>query len=555
MISIFIDYKLTRFQHEIKHAFSFIFQTLGYSFCFIADTGQLKENDILFIYGYTDPTAEELKSIAQHYITIFIQSEPDLFDAKTYNPEKLRKALKTVKLLSQTPVISVRSFDYPAENFSDRAIHAGKINFDLVGNVFFHLAGMEPQIDKTRDAEGYYPEEASVFNPFRDIPYVDNLLWLVDSMIREHTRAKGVYIAKKQVWPEAQQAAITLSHTVDNLQKWNYPALILSVASDLVLFATFNWAQFWQSVKGKFRFLFTNYEQNWNFEEFRKPEKESSCKSTWFISADKNELINYQLDDADLQEEIRMLQKEGHDVGLLLTADKLSRDEFVSRKQIMLHQLHKVQVGIRQLHYRVNETLLDLYDRITPSFSQSTARKEEPGYVNGISVPFQPWHAGLPAPYWELPTVMLDRQLWLTRYKVLKLDAAKHQAKKFFQNTLRSGGIFGVDFSISCHADIHYIPKLYAYLLALVKSANTWITTAEEIAAWWQKRSKVTIDENEYEISVFFPEDMEHFTLQVLNVDKIREVEGLNYTVDGNLITFNDVRAESLAVVRLNKET
>ncbi len=49
MISIFIDYKLARYQHEIKYAFSFIFQTLGYGFCFISDTGQLKDNDILFI--------------------------------------------------------------------------------------------------------------------------------------------------------------------------------------------------------------------------------------------------------------------------------------------------------------------------------------------------------------------------------------------------------------------------------------------------------------------------------------------------------------------------
>ncbi|MDZ4181344.1 MAG: hypothetical protein U1B83_00600, partial [Candidatus Cloacimonadaceae bacterium] len=277
MVSIFIDYKLQRFQREIKYAFSFILQSLGYSYSFISDTGQLKPNDILVVYGYTDPTVEELKSLARKYITIFIQSDPDLFDPKSYNPEKLRKSIREIKLLSPTPVISARKFDYPAENYSESDIHAGKINFDLVGNVFFHLASLEEQIDRHNLENGYYNESAGAFYNYRETAYVDNMLWLLDSMIKEHTRAKGRYIVQKHFWPEGQQAAVTLSHSVDDLQKWNLSSMILSVADDFSMLVTFKWRQLMHAISGKFRYLFTNYELYWNFEEFRNLERDSNC--------------------------------------------------------------------------------------------------------------------------------------------------------------------------------------------------------------------------------------------------------------------------------------
>ena len=319
------------------------------------------------------------------------------------NPEKLRRSLKTIKLLSQTPVISARSFSYPAENYSESEVHAGKINFDLVGNLFFHLAGLEAQIDPTRDADGCFPDEASQFNPHRDTPYVDNLLWLIDSMIKEHTRAKGIHIVQKQYWPQAQEGAALLSHSVDDLQKWNYSELFLSVGSDLAMLFSLSWRQLLHSIGSKFRFLFTNVELYWNFAEYRQLEEDAGFRSVFYIAPEKNEYINYNLDDADLQEEIQQLTRAGHDVGLLLAPDKPTRDEFVSRKQIMLHQLRKDQIGIRQLHYRSSDVMRDLHNKLGPSHSQCTARRDTPGFVSGISVPYQPWIGGLKTNWWELP--------------------------------------------------------------------------------------------------------------------------------------------------------
>jgi len=552
MISIYIDFKLQRYQREIKYAFSFVLSTLGYSHCFISDTGQLKENNILMIYGYSDPTNEELTAIARHYITIFIQSDPDLFDPHGYTPEKLRKNLKEVKLLSPTPVISARKFDYPAINYSESDVHAGKINFDLIGNVWFHLASMEQVIDSVHIENGYYPDSASAFYNYRETPWVDNLLWLLDSMIKEHTRAKGRYIVQKHYWPEAQQGTVCLSHGVDTLQKWSMSSLLLSVADDLMMLFTFKWGRLFHELGGKFRYLFTNDELYWNFEEFRKLERDSKCRSTWFIAAESNEYIDYTLDDPDLQEEIQHLNRENCEIGLLTTADKLNRDDFMTRKQVMLHLLHKDQIGIRQLGFKTNAQLRDLHNKLSPSYSQSEAYHETPGYKNGFCIPWHPWIGSAKASFPEIPLVFRDRYWVVNKYKNLQLDDAKHQLKKFFQHCMRVHGIFALDTRVASWTDLSYMDKLYPYVLALIKSTNAWITTAAEISTWWEKRSKVTIDEGEYEISVYFPDDLDHFTLQIFGEAKIKEIDGVTARIDDNTIKFSAVKANSIAVVRLH---
>lgn len=96
--------------------------------------------------------------------------------------------------------------------------------------------------------------------------------------------------------------------------------------------------------------------------------------------------------------------------------------------------------------------------------------------------------------------------------------------------------------------------KLYAYALALLKAGRVWVPTPAELTAWWDKRNRVTIEESDYEISIYFPDEMEHFALQVLNEDKIREVDGLPARVEGNMVYFTGVPAEAIAVIRLNRE-
>ncbi len=551
MISIVIDTKLSRFQREIKFTLGFICQTLGYNHRFIDDLDKLKQQDILLIYSFTEPTVDELKTLASRYITFFIPCDPDFYDPKAYSADRLRRSLREIKLLTLTPVIASRKFEYPAENYTESEINGGKINFDLVGNVFLQLSNLEERSDSDSLEKGYYPDSASAFYQYRETPIVDNLLWLLNSMLIEHCRSKKSHVAQKLFWPAGQKAAVLLSHSIDDLQKWDLSSIILSVADDLSLLFTLKWKQLGHILSGKLKYLFTNYELYWNFEEFRKLERESNLRSTYYLATESTDQIDYTLEDPDLQEEIQQILREGHDIGLLATTDKMNRDDYLTRKQILLHQLNKEQIGIRQLGYQINDTLRDLHNKINPGFSQSTCFYALPGYKNGMSLPWHPWINGAKADYLEIPTIYRDEHLKINKHNHIQLEDAKHQIKKFFQQVLRTHGIFSIDFSIASFADIRYMPKLYPYILALVKSSNTWQTTAAELSKWWEKRAKVTIDEGEYEIGVLFPDDIESFALCIHGEAKITEVEGTNTRTEGNTVFFSNQKSGAFGVIRL----
>ncbi|MDZ4121645.1 MAG: hypothetical protein U1C33_04450, partial [Candidatus Cloacimonadaceae bacterium] len=426
-----------------------------------------------------------------------------------------------------------------------------KINFDLVGNIFMHLAHLEPQFDIQRDAEGYYPDSASAFYSSREIPYVDNLLWLLDSMIKEHSLSKKQYLVQKAYYPEAQQVSVLLTHTVDELRKWDWHRILLSTVDDIVMLITFKWPQLFRNIASKFRYLFTNIEMYWNFEEFNSLEREFGFKSTYFFAAEQCPDIDYSLDDPDLQTEIVNILREGNEIGLLATDDKLNRDDFVTRKQIMLHQIHKQEIGIRQNGYKMNETLKDLHQKLSPRYDCSSAFIDAPGFKEGISLPYYPWISSLKANYLQLPTLFRDKYLKVNKFRYIQLEDAKHQIKKLFHSSMKTRGVFAIDFSVASYAEIPYCKKLYEYILALIESSNVFLTTPLELCAWWEKRSKITIEEGEYEISVLFKDDVEHFVLHLFGDRKIAEISGMAAKIEGNMIKFANVKADSIAIIRL----
>jgi len=554
MISIMIDSELAQYAREIKHTFGFIFQSLGYNHRTISNPDQLRHNDILIIYSLSQPALEYLEAIAQHYVLIHIIADPKLFDYRAMSPDQLRRYIREIKLLTMTPVISERKFDLPAEHISDPLAQFGKINFDVIGNAFFHLAELEPLIDKHRDANGYFPDEASAFYQWRDFPYVESMLWLIDSLIKELCRVKKQYLVQKAYYPEGQQACVMLTHSVDKLQKWDFNRIVLSTVDDLVMLFTFKWQQLFRNIGSKMRYLFTNYEMYWNFDEYRTLERDFNQKSTYFFAAEPGADVDYHLDDTDLQEEIAGILREGHEIGLLATEDKLNRDDFVARKQILLQQIHRSELGIRQSHYLQNDTIQDLHQKLSPRFGSSTSFKETPGYKKGIACPHYAWVNSLKSTFLEIPVVYRESFLRINKYRHISLEDAKQQIKKYFHSTTRIRGVFCIDFTISGFTDTPYCKKLYEYILALLKTAKLWQTTGLELATWWEKRARVVIEEGEYEIGINFPDDLGHFVLQTFNDVRIKEIVGSPASIDGNLIKFSNIKADSYAVIRIQQE-
>ncbi len=552
MISIYTDYKLERYQKEIKYSFNFIFHTLGYSHRYIDDIQKLRESDILLIYGLLAPTAEELKQISRHYITVFIQADPNLYDPKGYSIEKIRRSIRETKLLTLTPVISELKFTYPAENYSEKKIHGGKINFDLAGNVFFHLSEFESQIDPQRDQYQCFPDEARLFYQWRETPIVHNLLWLIDNMLMEHSKAKKQIIARKCLYPEHQIMAAILTHSVDDLQKWSFNSLLLSVVDDFIMLFTLKIMQLFRSIAGKLKYLFTNYEVYWNFVEYLDLEQQFNSRSTFFVAAEENADIDYTLEDTDLQEDIGKIKAAGSEIGLLATNDKPNREDYITRKQILSHNIGTQSIGIRQFDFRIHDQIRELLQQVRPAYSNSLCYQSMPGFKNGVAIPYQPWFGGTISSHYEIPLSFRDIYLRLTRNRIVSLEDAKVQFKKIYQAVRKVHGVLCLDFTLANYAEIHYCGKLYQYILALLNSENIYKATCMELADWWKKRERVTIEESDYELSVFFPDELDHFCLTVSSEFQIAETSGVEVDIQGNLFRFSGIKKGTIALIRFS---
>ncbi len=553
MISVLIDLKLDKYSREIKYSFGYIFETLGLSHRFITDPAHLRQNDILIIYGLLEPITSELNTLAQQFVTIFIQADAKLYEPAGYTPEQLRRIIRDIKLFSQTPVISEKRFEYPAENYIEKNICAAKINFDLVGNVFYHLGVREELADRQRAPEVCFADSSSAFQNWREIPFTDNFLWLLDNLLKEQVKVKKQYIVQKHYWPHAQEMAIALTHSVDDLQKWDWNSIILGIVDDLLLLFRFRWRTLINNLFSKLKYIFTNYEIYWNFQEYLALEKENKVHSTWFIAAEASGDIDYSIDDADLQDEIRSIQKHGGEIGLLTSDDKLGRDEYLARKKIMLRQLQKEQLGIRQQFFRQPNITQDLQQKLCPLYNCSSAFQENPGFKHGMAFPYHRWVSGIKSNHYDLPVAFRDILLKIRKFQLVKVEDAKLMLKKIMQTARRHKGIFCLDFTVANFTDIPYCNKLYSYALALFRAEKAWMATCGEIADWWIKRCNVTIDESEFEISVLFPDKLESFVIQITGEVKVANISGAAAKVERSSIFFSGLEAGTVAVIQLQK--
>jgi len=551
MVSVLIDCKVEKYAREIKYAFDYVFKTLGYSHQFITNASLLKPYDIFLIYGLIEPTLSELQKLAKHYITIFIQADARLFDPSGYAPEQVRRLLRDIKLLSQTPIIAEKKFVHPAENYTEQDISACKVNFDLIGNVFYHLAHYEEQLYKTADPNLPESDSNSPFRQWKDIPYMDTLLWLLDNLIQEQVKAKARYVVKKQYWPQGQDMAIALTHTVDNLQKWYWNSIFFSIADDLITLVTFRWKQLLRNVWSKLKYIFTNMEMYWNFQEIQALEREHQFHSTWFIAAKRTAGIDYSLDEPDLQDELRMLLRNGNEVALLATDDKSNREDWVTRKQILLRQIQKEQVGIRQADYKLNDKLRDLHQKLLPRYDASSSFQDNTGFKHGMAFPYIPWTNSLEANHLELPVSFRDNALKLNRFNIVELEAAKQVLKKVFQAVRRCRGLFCLDFTVANFYDIPFCQKLYEYLFAMIAAEQAWVATCTEIADWWEKRFRVIIEDLEYEICLSFPEALDSFIIQLVGTAPVDSINFHDAKLDGNRISFFHIQPNDKAFVYL----
>ncbi len=560
MISVFIDNKLDVYQREIRYTFDFIFKTLGYNYKYIRKSSEAGEQDIIFAYSLTQPTDEELLLLGEDRVIFYSPVEIDLYDPAKLDRETIHSMLKEIAFEKKpVPVLASGSLNSPIAFNIGKTHFIGRFLFDLIGNVYFNLSHSGAKESSRKDAFGRVRDDAYPFTSYSSFPYINMFLWLIDSTIHHAMERQPGYVLRKAVWPKAEEAAASLTFTVNRLQKWTFPRFIASFFEDFLLFMTLKWKIWVRSFGSKFKYLFTNIEQYWNFDAILDILREHKLKSTFFFAVEKTGKTgaDYTLDDEDLQEIVKSMIENGHDIGLLGSFEQYKSEKMKEHKDMLRNTFDIRDLGIRQDRYRWDaEITPELHNKMNMLYDSTIAFNERNGFKNGIAYPYNPYTKKLAAKrhfqFVEMQPVFCDEHTRLSRHRSLSLDKSQMVIRKLIQSVTDVNGHIVFDFNTSNFCDIPHNDKLLDYTIDLLTQGNIYIATMHDIARWWNRRERIQIYENPNEIMIYVQDSVNRFTVELLGKMKILTIDGADYILKGKNIRFKDVKPGTTITIRLD---
>ena len=569
MIAIYIDKSINKFQNEIKYTFDFMFKTLGYEYKYIKRLDQLLENDILFFYGLIEPNDKEAYVLAFHKIMFYIPVESVLMQPGFLKKEQIQEYVREIKYLKNTPIISTREIDTPIFYYKNEDLFYGSYKFDLVGNIFFNLINYEQfnRNDIIRDKYSRIPDSDSNFSEYAFYPYINALLWLMEQSIQDAVKErKSYFILKKEYWPQAETFAVAFSHNVEKLKKWNFLSIIKTTLSDIFIFYKVRYII--NNIVSKIKFIVTNIEEYWNFDVIEDIENIFHIRSTFFFGVESQspEDIDYTLQEDDIKSEIINQIEKNNEVSLLASSSSYKDDIIQRQKEKLVELLKTEKIGIRQNLLKYDQEITTGYhNKYDFYYDSSRSFYEQNGYKNGIGFPFYNYSINRENTYdqdrkffksncLEIPLTFSDRALMLSKVKLIKFEKAKNIAESLIESIETYNGIITFNFSVQNFSDIRYDKQLYSYILEKITEKNVYINTYMEVANWWKKREAVIITEEKFGIYLYFPYDMEKFTVSIFGKFNIYEVEGTeNKIVDKKVFLF-DIKSDTKVKIKLTAE-
>ncbi len=566
MIAVYIDNKIEKYYEEIYYTLDFIFQTLGYEYKCITKLDQLNDNDILFYYGLIEPNEREAHILAFNKILFYVPVEITLYSVQNFEIEKLKNLLKNISLVGNiVPVFSKQILKTPVLFSSNEKLYYGKFLFDIIGNIFFSLVNHYTHISCSDENSGKISDSDTFLLEYSLFPYINAFLWLMDNFLQNSIKEKQTHIlVKKDFWPAAENFAVCISHTVDHLQKWNYSSIITSTINELMMFykVRYNFKSFFSKLK----YLMTNIEEYWNFEEIYEIEDKYKVNSTffWGVESNSKDDADYLIDEPDVEEEINRIKEKGNEIALLASSKSYRSDTHANQKKSLLNAINEKNIGVRQNKFKFDFDITpELHNKNNYLYDSSMSFLDHTGFKNGIGFPYRIFPRGkkdktgktgkqFKKNCLEIPLTFSDNSLKLSKVKILSMEKAAELIDKLMKSVNNVNGLFSLDLSVPNFADINYTRTLFDQMLKNLHQKKIFWGTYKEIAAWWEKRESVLIKELSRDMfSVYFPAEIKKISISFYGNFKFHEIKGAENNILGNRIIFKDVKADTNVIIKL----
>jgi hypothetical protein len=449
---------------------------------------RLSESQIKYTLFHLFQHWKEDKSIASLFVFESSQAlKPEHHTNKILFPlseNQVPVSLDLMVLNTKVPVL------YPVSNEPELYQIDGNGNLlfahDFLKSAFYLLSGWQELQAGNRDFIGRYPHASSIQSRLKctTLPLVNYYFEAIVQGLEAYGMYHNKLIERKRLFREF---GFLLSHDVDRVafyhprevlfklkQFFNFAPRYYSKALTLKLF-----------FKGVLFHLnpFPKSDPWWIFENMIEQEKRLGIRSSFYFLKSEHRVMDsrYQFSDVKIKRLIKLLLKEGFEVGLHGTIHSAKHE---SSMQNQIRELtkaigHKPR-GIRQHYLRFfHPYTFRLQVKAGLKYDTSLAFAEHEGYRNGYCYPFKPYdfEKDEMIDIWEVPLTLME--VTVLNYRELGFDELKKSAHQLIVEARKFGGIYSMLWH-NCRLDEYQYPgvtKFYNTLLeSIVQASPTSIT-------------------------------------------------------------------------------
>jgi len=283
-------------------------------------------------------------------------------------------------------------------------------------------------------------------------------------------------------WPHGKKFALCLTHDVDRVKKtYQHFTYFLKTQRPYHLLS-----------------LFQKNEPYWNFEKIMEIENKYGVKSTFFFLNERGKaslfsprewklyLGRYDIYDSDVIDVIRNLHENGWEIGMHGSYNSYNNKDMLAKEKRELEELIGDEIlGIRQhyLNLEIPKTW-KIQEEVGFKYDTTFGFQDKIGFRSRKYYPFYPFDD---SSFLEIPLAIMDVLL----FKDAKnMEEAWKKCKELINITEKKGGILTVLWHQRVFNEKEFPgwSRIYEKIIKVCKEMDAWITTAKDIAEWWNDK-------------------------------------------------------------------
>lgn len=544
MIAVYIDDNSnSNLNTMINYIVDFTFVTLGYSHKIIYSLKGLSEFDVLIWYDSKGIQKEQIVSFAKKIPIIVVRYHENLYIPSQLKGNILASKIKKIKFYNEViPIIHNNLLTNIVEEVKQSDIALTIMNFDIFGNLYYHIADCEFRAKKADDG---IIEQGSIFDEFYHQPIVNHLLAFTEKIIINCCSKLDFLLLKKEYWPHGEDYAVIFTHTIDKLEKWGKGVFSEFLLDSFPLLLKGKFTDVFRNLSSGIKYFLTDEEQYWNFENYLDLDEKYGIVSTWFVSLLEDNGFIYNVDENKMIKELNRILRKGHELGILVNPYEMDQIKIKTAYSKLTKITQTDQVGIRVTGRPLHDNISLAIHRNNLLYDSSIISPKINLFKNGNILPHHKLIDGIRTFSLEIPITFSDEILKSSKYSYQSYESAKHKMDELIQKIHTSGGLICFDFTIANFKDISYLEKLYTYTLDSIKETNYYNNSCKNISLWWKARKNVIITNVEWGANILFLDDFSFFTFRLHSKKKVKEVTMVDYQIEDDIITMSNIKANT----------